>query len=195
MIIGERLREARENVGLSQQEFAKLAGISQQSLSRLENNLDRTAKKLHKIAKAANVSVDWLDPDMPLASGIKMVPKRGYVGAGAEAHFYDGGDDPNEEVEAPIGSTNNTIAVEVRGNSLGPTFDKALIFYDEVFDPPTPALIKRLCVVGLANGQILVKQLLHGSQHGLYHLMSNTEGVIENADVKWAAIVKAVVPR
>jgi len=50
----------------------------------------------------------------------------------------------------------------MRGESLGALFDRWLVYYDDIRDPPTTDLLHALCVVGLADGRILVKQLKPG---------------------------------
>lgn len=126
----------------------------------------------------------------------KGVPLVGYVGAGAETHYYSSADDPAEMVDPPDGATDETVAVEVRGESLGALFDRWLVFYDDVRSPITPDLIGRLCVVGLPDGRVLVKQIQRSktSRH-LFHLISNTESPILDATVAWGARVKTMVPR
>jgi phage repressor protein C with HTH and peptisase S24 domain len=123
-----------------------------------------------------------------------MVPLVGYVGAGAEAHFYAFGDDPAEMIEAPEGATESTVAVEIRGESLGPLFEHWLVFYDDVRSPVTSDLIGRLCVVGLPDDRVLVKKI-QSARSGLFHLLSNTEAPILDVEVSWAARVKHMVPR
>lgn len=194
MIDGEKMREARKAAGLSQIELAKRIGVSQQLIGQLENSKNGTSKKIYKIARILNVFVSNLDPDIPL-NGDNNVPVVGYVGAGAETHFYSGGDNPEENADAAPGSNENTVAVEIRGTSLGPMFDRALVYYDEKRDPPTSDMLRKLCVVGLSDGRVLVKQLLSGSIQGRFHLLSQTEGMIENVVVEWAAVVRAIVPR
>src|SRR5262245_21011143 len=53
--------------------------------------------------------------------GARTVPLVGYVGAGAQAHFTAAGE--LGRVPAPEGSTDATVAVEIRGESLGSFFD------------------------------------------------------------------------
>lgn len=126
--------------------------------------------------------------------GPREVPLVGYVGAGSQAHYYDGADPPNEWVPAPAGSSDTTVAVQIRGDSLGHGFNKWLVFYDQIHNPPTLEMLRRLCVVGLEDGRVLVKWLHPGTDDGRYHLISQTEGMIENVDVKWAAIVSGMAP-
>ena len=54
---------------------------------------------------------------------------------------------------------------------------------------------RRLCVVGLADGQVLIKGMTPGFKRGLWHLESNTEPTIFDAKVKWAAKVREMRPR
>ena len=120
---------------------------------------------------------------------VKLV---GYVGAGAEAR-YDIAD--LGYVRAPEDATPDTVAMEIRGESLGALFEHWLVYYDDVRSPITPDLIGRLCVVGLIDDRILVKKIQRAKTPGLYHLLSNTEGPILDAEVVWAARVKGMVPR
>jgi hypothetical protein len=122
----------------------------------------------------------------------RMVPLVGYVAAGAEAHFVAAGE--LGEVEAPDDATGTTVAVEIRGESLGALFDHWLIFYDQVRRPVTADLIGRLCVVGLADGRVLVKKIQRSRTKGLFHLVSNTEGPILDVAIEWAARVKHMAP-
>lgn len=135
--------------------------------------------------------VEWLD-DRPGRREVQLV---GYVGAGAEAHFYAAGDEGLGTVPAPDDATPETVAVEIRGESLGSLFDQWIVYYDEVRSPITPDLIGRLCVVGLPDDRVLIKQVKRSKVAGLYHLLSNTEGPILDVEIMWAAKVKSMVPR
>ena len=61
MTIGERLRIARENEGLSQNQVAKLCGLNPSSISFFETN-KRTpvVRNILKLAEALNVSTDQI---------------------------------------------------------------------------------------------------------------------------------------
>lgn len=120
----------------------------------------------------------------------------GYVGAGSVAILFPEGQEPFDQVEAPRERTPDTVALEIRGASLGPAFDDGLIFYDEMRSPVAPDLHGRLCVVGLADGRVLVK-ILRPAAEGRYHLLSNAaeEPPLRDLEVEWAARVKEVRPR
>jgi phage repressor protein C with HTH and peptisase S24 domain len=126
----------------------------------------------------------------------KTVRVKGYVGAGDEAHFYKVSDEDYEEVPAPNGSTEQTVAVEIRGTSWGPFMNAWLVFYDDVRSPVTEDLLGQPCVVGLADDRILIK-VIRRDGNGGYRLVSNntTEPDIEHADIEWAAKVTSMRPR
>lgn len=126
-----------------------------------------------------------------------MVPIVGSVGAGSEAHFYAlASDDPGERVPAPAGASPDTVAVEIRGDSLGPAFNGWLAFYDDRQEHLTPNLHGRLCVVGLDTGQVLIKLPRPARLKGRYHLFSNGPGEpILDARVVWAARIIDMKPK
>lgn len=150
-----------------------------------------------------HVSLEWLltgkgpKERKPLRSSVEethYVNLVGYVSAGAETHFF-ANDEPLDEVPAPMGATDSTVAVEIRGDSLGSFFDRWLVFYDDVRRPVTAELINKLCVVGLEDGRILIKKIQRSKARGLFHLLSQTEDPILDVEITWAARVKIMVPR
>jgi len=193
------LREWRKERGLSLDALAERAGTSKGYLSDLERG-ERPmppGRTIEKIAEALEISARQLlseRPGEPQRGG--TVPLVGYVGAGAAAHFYATADDPNERVEAPEGATASTVAAEIRGTSLGPAFDRWLVYYDDIRSPVTPDLHGQLCVVALPTDQVLVKVLRPSGAPGRYHLISNGgEEPIFDAEVLWAARVTNMKPR
>lgn len=125
----------------------------------------------------------------------RTVPIVGYVGAGSEAHYYASGDGELDEVEAPEGAAPQTVGVLIRGESMGPLLENWLVFYDDVRSPITEDLFGRVCVVGLANGKVLIKLVQPSRTKGFYHLLSNAEGPMLDQEVNWAARVKTMRPR
>lgn len=184
-----QIRRLRQERRLSLEQLADEVGISVSQLSRIERGLRQpTLANLRALSERLHVQVQDLAEDEP-----NTVPLVGYVGAGAEAHFTAAGE--LGEVEAPPGATDRTVAVEIRGESLGAMFDRWLVYYDDVRRPITPDLIGRLCVVGLEDGRVLIKKPMRSRARGLFHLLSQTEEPILDAAVEWAARVTAMVPR
>jgi len=59
--IGERIREIRKGKGLTQIEFSKILGITQDKLSKYENGKVKVPIEiLLKISEEFNISLDWL---------------------------------------------------------------------------------------------------------------------------------------
>lgn len=120
-----------------------------------------------------------------------VVPIVGSVGASSEAHFYGEGDSPAEFAPAPQNSTPETVAVEIKGDSLGPALNGWLAFYDDVRSPVTDDQVGRLCVVALEDGRVVIKLLRRSKTRNRYHLFPNGGGEpILDAKVTWAAVVK-----
>ncbi|WP_207211385.1 MULTISPECIES: XRE family transcriptional regulator [Rhodoplanes] len=197
----DRLKQARENAGLkSPREAAKRHRWNENTYKAREGGLrDFGVEEAKEYAKAFGVSWIWLvsgeEPQSPANRAPVMVPLVGYVGAGAEAYFFAGSQGELDRVDAPDGAGPNTVAVEIRGDSLGSFFDRWLVFYDDVRRPITPDLIGKLCVVGLADDRVLIKKVQRSRTKGLFHLISQFEPPILDVAVEWAAKVKHMVPR
>jgi phage repressor protein C with HTH and peptisase S24 domain len=197
--LNERLRQARREAGFeTAADAARAFGWKSAGYIHHENGTRGVKPDLaRRYAKAFKKPVEWLlygespkrwtQEDPPRA-----VPLVGYVAAGSRAHFFDDLRDSGEPIPAPPGASEDTVAVEIRGDSLGPAFERAIVFYDDVKRPVTDDLLGRLCVVGLIDGRIMVKTLAKSkSRRGLFHLTSNNaaEPPIFDAEVEWAARV------
>lgn len=58
--LGERLRQIRKRIGMTQAELASRSMVSQQTISKLESGRARSTTELVKIARALNVTADYL---------------------------------------------------------------------------------------------------------------------------------------
>ena len=124
-----------------------------------------------------------------------VVPVVGYVTAGGQEHRLPLAAGEFDEVEAPENVTDKTVAVQIRGKSLGETFDRWFAFYDDVRAPITPDLIGKLCVVGLADGRVVIKRVKQGRSPGRYNLYSENDRPILDVQIEWAARVKSLATR
>lgn len=202
---GERLRLARERRGFATAKEAAeaMSGVKVPTYIQHENGTRGfRAETAKQYADFFRVTPEWIlygregpKPPQGRRASRGHVPLVGYVGAGAAAHYYASADEGLGEVAAPDDATPNTVAVEIRGTSLGPLFESWLVFYDEVRSPVTPDLYGRLCVVGLPDGRVLVKRIRPAKTPGVFHLESNTEPTMPDEDVAWAARVKSMTPR
>ena len=190
-------RAWRKKSGKTLEALAADLGTSVGYLSDMEKGTRRHNSDWNsRIAQALGLSPSDLyrDPDAqdPASKTVAVV---GLVGAGSVATLFSEGQGPFDYVEAPHDASNDTVALGIRGASLGPAFDEGIVFYDDVRSPITPDLFGRLCVVGLEDGRVLVKIVRHAGD-GTFHLMSNTmEEPLLNERVLWAARVKEVRPR
>lgn len=198
----ERLQEARRRAGFEEAtEAARALGIKEPTYLGHENGSRGFKARADQYARKYGVSLEWLltgrggAERRPVAKGPeRTIPLAGYVSAGAEAHFTAAGE--LGDVAAPPGATDQTVAVEIRGESLGPLFDRWVATFDDVRRPVTADLVGRLCVVGLDDGRILIKKIQRSRTRGLFHLISGTnEPPILDVAIEWAARVKNLVPR
>lgn len=205
--IRRRIKQRLEQVGLTPRSASLKAGGSADLIRGLLRGKQRSfrGENLAKLAAVLGVSATWLltGEDGPEENGerppTRVVPIVGYVGAGSEAHYYDIAQSPDEFASLPAGVNIKSIvdvaAIEIRGDSLGNFLNGWLVFYDDVKAEPDPSMLRELCVVGLTDGRVLVKKLMKGSTPGRYHLLSQTEGMIEDVEVLWAAKVRAMAPK
>lgn len=122
------------------------------------------------------------------------IPLIGFVGAGAVlVEFETGG--VLEWVPMVEDATEHTKALGIRGQSLGEIFEDWIVYYDEVRDTVTPAMLGRLCVLGLPDGRQMVKKVRAGREPGTFDLYSNVETPIYGVEIEWAALVKTMRQR
>lgn len=196
MHVGERIKAAREEKRRSQQWLATQINTGQTTISSWERGrTEPTRDDVQRVATALDVPLVQLEGGVSAGERPRTVPVVGYVGAGAEAHYYATGDGELDRVQAPEGSNLKTVAVEIRGLSLGPLFEHWLVYYDDVRSPVTEDLYGRLCVVGLPDDRILVKRIRPARTPGYYHLESNSEPTMPDEEVIWAARVRNMTPR
>jgi len=199
MSIADRIALARRQRGWSQQRLARAVGAAQTTVSSWERGRTEPGREdVRRIAEALDVPLAELELDRADRvdnGGSGQAPLVGFVSAGSRAHFFADGQGPFGHVRAPDGATESTVAVEIRGESLGPFFNEWLVYYDDRREPVTPDLYGQLCVVGLADGRVLIKKLKPSQTPGLYHLLSQTEEPILDVAVDWAARVRSMSPR
>lgn len=199
----DRLALARREAGHERPtDAARAFGWTTSTYLGYENGDRKPSREMAAtIADAYRVSLDWLlRARGPMrkggATGPPTVQVLGLVGAGSAMILYSEGDPPDDWVPAPANATEKTVALEIRGDSLGRLMNGWLLFYDDVRTPVTDDLIGKMCVVGLADGRVLVKEMQRGHLKGRFTLHSNIgEPPIYDAEVNWAARVKDMRPR
>jgi hypothetical protein len=180
----QRLVKARSSRGFkSAKEAALRFGWNYDTYSQHERGERGLVRAAQKYARAFGVSEGWLlTGEGRVDIGVGVV---GYVGAGGEAFFepIEGGD--LLDADAPPG----TVAVKIRGTSLGHGFDGWYALYIDRHDPPTDILVGRLCIVGTRDGRTLIKWVRRSAIRGTFNLQAGTGEVEENVPLDWAAAV------
>jgi transcriptional regulator with XRE-family HTH domain len=191
--MANNLRALRDGRGWSQEEAAAALGTTRNQYVKLERGDRRlTDKWIDRAANAYGIDSGEIVRDNKRV----LVPIAGYVSAGSETTLFAEGQGPLGEIVGPENSSDRTVAVEIRGESLGPFFTGWLVFFDDVRSPVTDDIIGKLCVVGLEDGRILIKRLIRArGSHRLFHLYGQFGDPILDVAVKWAALVKNVMPR
>lgn len=188
-VMGNNLKALREEKGWTHEQAGAAMNVSRSQFIKLERGERRlTADYIAAAARAFGVSeAEVIRP--------RTVPLVGYVGAGALAHIFSDGQGGFDEVPAPDNANESTVAVEIRGESLGPFFEGWLAYYDERREDPGPHLLGRVCIVGLKDGRILIKKLQRGTHDGFYHLFSQFDPPMYDVQIEWAAVVKDIKQR
>lgn len=193
------VREALQYSGITQAELGRRMSVL------LGRSIDRAAVNKMTIPKGRQLGADEMlviskitgfqlpkVEQQPATSKTTLV---GYVGPEAEIILFGEGKDNLERVACPADSSEDMVAVEIRGKPFGPVFDRWLVYFDQTKRPATPDLIGQLCVCGLADGHILIKQLTRGSIENRYTLVLNFEPPLYDISLDWAAPVKLMRPR
>lgn len=190
--MANNLRALRESRSWSQDHAAQALGTTRNQYAKLEAG----SRRLSDVWIARAAAAFGIDAGDVVTDRRGLVPIVGYVGAASEAHLYAHSQGPLGEAPAPEDATASTVAVEVRGDSLGAFFDGWLAFYDDVRSPLTDDLLGRLCVVGLEDGRVLVKRVSRSrTDPRLVDLQGQFGEPIRDVAVQWAAPVKSIVPR
>lgn len=186
-----QLRQLRDKKGLKVGQAAELFGMSLSGYQKIERGERRLSSAM--IEKACSVYGVAESEVMGTLNAVSLV---GFVGAGNAAHYYGNGDNPNEDVDRPPQSTESTVAVQVKGDSMYPLADDGdLIYFDEVRTPPTEDQFGKLCVVGLSDDRILIKRMVQAREPGRFDLLSLNASPMLNVHIAWSARVKWIKPK
>lgn len=197
----DRLRQARLDAGYETAAAAAEAfGWNRNTYASNENgNAPFSYRKAKDYAAAFGVSPEWLyDAAGPVrASALAgYVPILGRVGANPEGVvLFATGQDAGDLAPIPPGGTDKAAALRVVGHSMrGLADDGALIYFEDQRTPPTPDMLGHVVVVEIDTDEVLVKRLLRGSRAGLFDLESVAGPTRQDARLRWAAHITAIIP-
>lgn len=201
-----RLKDARKAAGFKTAAgAAEHFGWNRNTYSSNENgHAPYSYATAKRYAQAFGVSAQALYDDAPAPDpdaaagrrGETLVPVIGRVGADAEGRvLFATGQEAGELVPLPPGGTKRAVALRIVGHSMHGVADEGgLIYFEDQRTPPTPDMFGHVVVVETAEGEVLVKRLLRGSLKGRYDLESVVGPVRENAKLRWAAHITAIIP-
>lgn len=192
----ERLKSARETAGFETASAAATRyGWAQPTYLAHENGSRGYPKaKAEVYAKAFRVNIAWLISGRGQMKDGRTVPLVGIVGAGGSIIPVDDHAKGQglADVEAPQDAGENTVAVQVRGDSMYPAYeDGDLLYYDQ--QPTIPdAPPAKACIVKLIDGRCMVKLVRNGSKKGRFTLLSHNAEPITDVELEWIARIKWV---
>ncbi len=207
---GQRLRFARRKRFASARAAALALGLpistyGAHERAELPGARDYGPAEAQRYAEFFGVTAEWLlighgvedaaAVAAPRRKTSQIKPIIGYVGKGAQAYFFAVSPKNFEWVALPKVATADTVALEIRGKSMGSHLDRWLVLYDDTRKPPTADLIGVLCVAALKDGRVLIKKLQQGGAEGSFDLISQAADPIRDAGILWAANVKAIIQR
>ncbi len=186
--MSRRIRYWRKQRRMTLEQLAAQLGTSAGHLHKWETGkVSVNLKRLGEISAILGVGIVDLVEDLP------RVPVVGRVGAGAEVASID--DFPlgqgRRTARCPTGlDPQNTVAVEVIGDSMLPIDEGWLLFYSRSYEGVPSECLGKLCVVQLTEtGTRYVKRLKAGRSAGLFNLYSTNAREIEDVALAWAAPV------
>lgn len=197
----QRLRDARQHAGFETASAAADShGWSRNTYAANENgNAPFSYRRAKAYAAAFGVRAEWLyDAAGPAREGPEpgWVQVIGRVGANPEGVvLFATGNDPTELAPIPPGGTDQARALRVVGHSMrGVADDGALIYFEDQRTPPSPDMLGHVVVVETDGDEVLVKRLLRGSAGGLFDLESVAGPTRQDARLRWAAHITAIIP-
>lgn len=128
--IGERIKWARQQRGLTQQALARAAGVSTSTIGNLESGLREKPRELNAIAGALQASISWIesgrgtwnhDPNVEPGPDVRgLVPLISWIRAGS----WDEASDPlvpgdaEKWLACPTPHSSSSYVLRVKGDSM-----------------------------------------------------------------------------
>lgn len=131
MTVGERIKTLREQLGMSQVDFADRINVSKQTLYKYENNIitNIPSDKIEAVAKIGNTSpaylMGWDNNVGPISNGTKhkkpgvTINVLGRVAAGTPIEAIENIID-TEEITEEMAATGEFFGLQIHGDSMEP---------------------------------------------------------------------------
>lgn len=134
------------------------------------------------------VIAGYLEESIPPLAGIATIV--GTAGDAPEGDINFLGEAP-----MPSGGELETLAIELVGDSLlrTTTGKGGIIYFENRREAPAPDMIDHPCVVGLADGRVMIRVLQIGRSEGFYDLESYDDRTIRDAQVSWVSPLTTII--
>lgn len=171
MTIGERIRVAREGLGLSQEGLAEQLGVTQRTVSKWE--LGQTAPSRERVIEIEGLfrlPRGTIEFGSGVASQVDMLPLMGHIEFEQAVRPFAAGEDI-EYIEKPPGVPEDAFAALVVGDFMLPIYrDGNVLIWWEIAKDPTP-FFGEICACTVAGGEVLIRIPEVGAR-GLFTLNS-----------------------
>jgi SOS-response transcriptional repressor LexA len=192
----DRINKRLEILGLSATAASEKAGLSKDAIRNIYRGIETNKRfglstsTLQALADVLNTTPEWLMKGE--GREVLNVPVVGRIGVGALLNAMK---EPYETVDAPPESSEETVAIEVIGDSLLPKYEHGTVLYFSKRIPPEKK-VNRLCVVHLEDGRTFVRTLRTGTEPGTWCLqaLNPNESDIDGVRVAWAAKIEWTKP-
>jgi transcriptional regulator with XRE-family HTH domain len=195
--LGERIRQVRKTMGLTQQEFAQRLDVTQPTVHRWEKgSYDPDEQALRRLGVMSKLSPAYLRyGDEAFSDRSPKTDLAGFIGANGEVLLAQDRQAPPacQAVEPPSAERRQMLCLLVRDEGLQPAYRAGdVIFYAREINTDERDFLDRECVVKITRGAILLKRVVAGSRPGRYTLLSHNASPISDSGLDWAAPVQWV---
>jgi transcriptional regulator with XRE-family HTH domain len=196
MHVGRLLRTARKAKGLTQDEVARMLGLSRQAVGKIERRTSIHLDRLKSFAEALDLSLAQLGIEETIAPRSRryvFLALSGYIRE--DGRMVPGRGRAPELVPLIEGfRPEDTLAYRVETNDLAPRLrhgDTILVAQDAVASPRDH--VGELCAFTLGDGTELVRELHMGPHAGTWRLLTYRGAELVTADVTQVRPVDAIV--
>lgn len=194
MTVGDRIKEIRNKLGLSQVDFADKIGVSKQTLYKYENNVitNIPSDKIEAVSEVGNVSpaylMGWDSNVGPIINGTKhkkpgtTINVLGRVAAGVPLEAIEDIID-TEEIDEDLASTGEFFGLRIHGDSMEPKMSEGDVVVVRQQDDAESGDI----VIAMINGCDATCKRLKKYANGIMLISSNPKYepmVFTNEDIQ-----------
>jgi transcriptional regulator with XRE-family HTH domain len=178
--------------GLKPHPWAQAAGLRSSTIYNFLSgkSLSLSSDSLERLAKAAGASVDEIlsgEKTNNMSEAPVLVP---YT-VGVYGRLFSMDRPLHVQRPAGVPAEVEVVAARIDGDGLHPIPDGWIVYFEAKPRDPE-ALIGKLCVVQVAGGQRLIREIRRGQNPGLYTLLSWTASPMEQAQVQAAHLIISI---